>query len=188
MEDYLSAPRGDDAVAVGTMHAELDRWKTKAGQPAHACRLVSAEAASVEIPFIKMTGWAGHTRGFGVEAGLNAANVRLDLAGGEGGLTLYRAAAERAGLKLGAEEKAAFPGAKLSHIGYADIIKIGNQFCCAVKRSMVQPIRRQRGSVGSPYFSDFLLTLTARCANCNSRGYRHVPRMHRPCRHASDRT
>ncbi len=162
MEDYLSAPRGDDAVTVGMMHAELDRLKSKAVQPAHACGLASSGAASADIPFIKMTGWAGHTRGFGVEAGLNAANVRLDLAGGEGGLTIYRAAAERAGLKLGAEQKAAFPGAKPSHIGYADIIKIGNlEFKdCAVRViDGSSPFDDSEGSIGIDVFSDFLLTL-----------------------------
>jgi hypothetical protein len=163
MEDYLSAPRGDDRMTAAAMRADLERWKKMAGQPEHACRLVSAAASSAEIPFIKMAGWAGHTRGFGLEAGVNAASIRLDLTGGEGGLTVYRGAAERAGLKrLTENDKPGFPGAKPSYIASADTIKVGSlQFKdCAVKViDGSSPFDDSEGSIGIDVFSDFLLTV-----------------------------
>lgn len=163
MEDYLSAPRGDDPITIAIMHADLDRLKKQAGQPVHACRLTSAGVPSAEIPFIKMKGWAGHTRGFGLELGLNSATARVDIGGGEGGLTIYRSAADRAGLKrLTDNEKPAFPGAKPTYTVSSDTIKIGSlefKDCVVKVIDGATPFDDSEGTIGADVFSDFLVTL-----------------------------
>jgi hypothetical protein len=161
MKDYLAAPRGDAPDAVRELHAELDRWVKQAGTP-RACRLTSA-ATSADIPFIKLIGYAGHTRASGLEMGLNSTTARLQLGASEGGLSLYRPVAERAGLKRITEPEAgAFPGAKPTYTAYADTIKIGGlEFHdCTVKViDAKSPDDDGDGLVGIDLFSDFLLTV-----------------------------
>jgi hypothetical protein len=161
MQDYLSAPRGDDPAAVHELHAELDRWVKQAGVP-RACRLTSA-TTSADIPFIKLIGYAGHTRASGLEMGLNATTARLQLGAGDGGLTVYRPVAERAALKrITLSEPAAFPGAKPTYTAYADSIKIGGlEFhdCTVTVIDGNSPDDDGDGVVGIDLFSDFLLTV-----------------------------
>lgn len=162
MESYLAASTGDDRETISQMKADLDRWKKQAGEAPRACRLTST-ATSADIPFIKLIGYAGHTRASGLEMGLNSTTARLQLGPGEGGLTVYRPVAERAGLKrLTPSEPGAFPGAKPTYTAYADSIKIGSlEFHdCALKViDAKSPDDDGDGLIGIDVFSDFLLTV-----------------------------
>jgi len=162
MGDYLSAPSGDDAEAIRQMKSDLDRWKKQVGEPPRACKLTSA-ATSADIPFIKLIGWMGHTRASGLEMGLNSTTARLQLGAGEGGLTVYRPVAERAGLKrLTPSEPGPFPGAKPTYTAYADSIKVGGlEFHdCTIKViDASSPDDDGDGLIGIDVFSDFLLTV-----------------------------
>lgn len=162
MEAFLSAPTGDDPETIREIKTDLDRWKKQAGGPPRACRLAST-ATSADIPFIKLIGWAGHTRASGLEMGLNSTSARLQLGAGEGGLTVYRPVAERAGLKrLTPSEPGAFPGAKPTYTAYADSLKIGSlEFhdCTLKVIEASSPDDDGDGLIGIDVFSDFLLTV-----------------------------
>jgi hypothetical protein len=161
-EAYLTAPTGDDAMTLQQTRSDLERLKKLVGQPVRACRLSSA-ATSADVPFIKLTGWQGHTRANGLEMGLNGTTARLELGAGEGGLTVYRPVAERAGLKRITEsEKGTFPGAKPSYTAYADSIKVGNlefQNCTVKVIDSGSPFDDGDGIIGIDLFGDFLLTV-----------------------------
>lgn len=162
MQDYLSAPSGDDPETILQMKAELDRWIKQSAGPARVCSLAST-ATSADIPFIKLIGYAGHTRASGLEMGMNSTTARLQLGAGEGGLTVYRPVAERAGLKrLTPSEPGAFPGAKPTYTAYADSIKIGSlEFhdCTLKVIDASSPNDDGDGLIGIDLFSDFLLTV-----------------------------
>jgi len=161
-ESYLSAPTGDDQETLRQMRADLDRWKKQSGEPARACR-ISSTANSAEIPFIRLAGWAGHPRAYGLEMGVNGTTARLDLGAGEGGLTVYRSVAERAGLKKITEpEKPAVPGMKPTYMAYADSIKVGKlefQNCTLKVIDSASPFDDGEGTIGADAFADFLLTV-----------------------------
>jgi len=159
---YLATPTGDDPQALAQTRADLDRWKKQAAQPVRACRLTST-AASGEVPFIKLLGYAGHTRASGLEMGLNSTTARLQLGAGEGGLSVYRSVAERAGLKRVSEtEGPIIPGAKPFYTAYADSIKVGGlEFhdCTLKVIDSGSPFDDGDGLIGIDVFSDFLLTV-----------------------------
>jgi len=162
MESYLSSPTGDDPDRVRQMKTALDRWKKQAGSPPHACSLTST-ANTADIPFIKLIGRGGHTRASGLEIGLNSTTARLQLGASEGGLTVYRPVAERAGLKrLAASEPGAFPGAKPTYTAYAESIKIGSlefKDCIVKVIDGNSPDDDGDGLVDIDLFSDFMLTV-----------------------------
>jgi len=161
MESYLSAPTGDDPETLHQLHADLDRWKKQAGEPPRACHLISA-AAPADIPFINLLGYNRSTRAFGLEVGLNGSTARLQLGAGEGGLTVYRPAAERAGLKRISEPAAGGPGGKPSYTAYADSIKVGNlefQNCVVKVIDSGSPFDDGDGLIGMDVFSDYLVTV-----------------------------
>ncbi|MGB8261178.1 MAG: hypothetical protein WCE75_12535 [Terracidiphilus sp.] len=161
-EAWLAAPNGEDPGTVAFVRASADHWKKLAGQPPRACKLVSAPAAA-DLPFIKFAGWAGHTRGFGLEMTLNASPARIEFGNPEGGLTVYRPLAERAGLKRITEnEKPPFPGAKASYMAYADKLKIGGlEFhdCVLKVIDSGSPTDDGDGNLGFDIFGDFLTTV-----------------------------
>ena len=162
MESFLAAPNGADPDAARQMKAELDRWKKQATEPVRACRLSSTET-SAEIPFIKLNGYAGHSRASGLEMTLNSTQARLQLGAGQGGLTVYRPVAEHAGLKrLSDSQPGAFPGAKPTYTAYADSIKFGNlEFhnCTLTVIDASSPYDDGDGNLDIDVFSDFLLTV-----------------------------
>jgi hypothetical protein len=162
LEAFLAGPTGEDAPTVAFLHAAADRWKKLATEPVHACKL-TAGAAPAEVDFIRLAGYAGHTRAVGIELAVNSANARLEFAGGEGGLTVYKPLAERAGLKRITEnEPPAFPGAKPSYIAVADKLKLGNlEFHdCALKViDAASPTDDGNGTIGFDVFADFLETV-----------------------------
>jgi len=164
LESYLSAPSGDDPQAIGQLHADLDRLKREKDEPAKPCRIVSA-TAQAEIPFIRLAGWAGHTRAYGLEVAFNGMQQRLQIDTRGAGLTLYRSAADRAGLKrLDPESKSAAsaPGGKPNYIVYADSIRIGTlefKDCRVNVIDSSSPFDDGVGMIGADIFSDFLVTL-----------------------------
>ncbi|WP_162601940.1 retropepsin-like aspartic protease [Occallatibacter savannae] len=162
MDAFLSAPTGEDPPTAAFLHAEAERWKKLAAQPIHACKL-SAGSAPADIDFIRLAGYAGHTRAVGIELAVNSANARLEFAGGEGGLTLYKPLADRAGLKrISDNEPPAFPGAKPTYFAQADKLKLGNlEFHdCAVKViDAAGPTDDGNGTIGFDVFADFLETV-----------------------------
>src|SRR5262249_55788836 len=105
LESYLSAPNGSDAATIATLHSELDRLKAEASEPAHTCRLAST-ASTAEIPFIRLAGYAGHPRAYGLDVALNNAATRLQLDTRGAGISVYRSAIEHSGLKrIGVDDK-----------------------------------------------------------------------------------
>ena len=162
MESLLASPTGEDPATIAFLHALANRWKKLAAEPVHACKL-AAGAAPADIDFIRLAGYAGHTRAVGIELGVNSASARLEFAGGEGGLTVYKPLAERAGLKRITEnETPAFPGAKPSYIAVADKLKLGNlEFHdCALKViDGTGPTDDGNGTIGFDVFADFLETV-----------------------------
>jgi len=166
MEAYLSAPNGNDPETVHRMQADLARWKKQAGQPARACQLVST-AAPADIPFVRLGAYIDtrgreQLRALGLQVGLNNASTRLQLGAGDGGLSVYRSVAERAGLKRLSESQPGGPGGKPVYIASADSIKIGNMEFkdCAVKViDSGNPNDDGDGLIGMDVFSDYLVTL-----------------------------
>jgi tetratricopeptide (TPR) repeat protein len=162
MGSFLAAPIGEDPNSLLQMKAELERWKKQDAEPSRVCRLTSAEM-SAEIPFIKLLGYAGHTRASGLEMTVNSTQARLQLGAGQGGLTVYRPVAERAGLKRLSEiETAASPGGKPTYTAYADSIKLGNlEFhnCTVNVIDASSPFDDGDGNLDIDVFSDFLLTV-----------------------------
>jgi hypothetical protein len=161
LEAYLSAPSGDDAPELAELRADLDRWKKESGEPVRACRLVSA-ASTAEIPFIRLAGYLGHARAYGLEVGLNGAPTRLQIDTRGAGITVYRPVAEHAGLKrVGAEEKSAAAGPKANYAAVADSVKIGGlefKDCVVNVIDSSSPFDDGAGSIGFDVFSDFLVT------------------------------
>lgn len=161
---YLSAPTGDDQQKLAQLRAELDRMKKETEQPAKSCRLASSTAAA-EIAFIRLAGYGGHTRAYGLDVGMNGKVTRLQIDTRGAGLTVYRAAADRAGLKrLGPEEKsgAASPGEKGTYTSYADSIRIGElEFhdCLVNVIDSASPFDDGDGQIGTDVFSDFMVTV-----------------------------
>ncbi len=109
LEAFLAAPNEIGSMQQGELKLELDRLKLIRDQAGHECKLVSG-GPSAEIPFIRLAGYAGHTRAYGLEIGLNGASTRLQIDTRGQGLTVYRPAAEHAGLKrIGTLETNAAP-------------------------------------------------------------------------------
>jgi tetratricopeptide (TPR) repeat protein len=164
LEAYLSAPNGADQQELAQLHAQLDRLKKQADEPAKACRLSSA-ASSGEIPFIRLAGYEGHTRAYGLEVAMNGKTTRLQIDTRGAGLTVYRAAADRVGLKrLGVEEKSsgASAGAKPTYTASADVLRIGDfEFhdCAVNVIDAASPFDDGDGQIGVDVFSDFMVTV-----------------------------
>ncbi|MGA7259232.1 MAG: hypothetical protein WBX09_21495 [Terracidiphilus sp.] len=117
LEAFLASPNGIGPMQQGMLKAELDRLKLINDQPGHECKLVSGGPAA-EIPFIRLAGWGGRTRAYGLEVGLNGNPTRLQIDTRGRGLTVYRPAAEHAGLKrIGAIETNAAPGTMPGNAG-----------------------------------------------------------------------
>jgi hypothetical protein len=159
MEAYLSAPSGDDAGTIAQMKANLEVWKKELTAP-QACRMVST-APTAEIPFIKLLGYAGHTRAAGLEVTLNNTPTRLEVGNNDGGITLNRSMAEHAGLKKVTEPEKG-PDGKISDVAFADKLKVGNlefQNCKINVTDKASSADDTDGMIGVDVFSDFLVTL-----------------------------
>jgi len=160
LESYLSAPAGDDQATIHQLHTELDRWKKQAAEPARACRLVSPMAPA-DIPFVNLIA-REHPRAFGLQVALNGSATRLQIGSVQGGLVVYRSAADRAGLKRLSQPETVIPGAKPTYAAYADSIKIGSfefQNCPVTVIDSGSPDDDGDGMIGLDVFSDFLVTL-----------------------------
>lgn len=163
LETFLASPNSFDQPAQTALHADLDRLKAEKDAPPKACRLVSA-SPQAEIPFIRLTDNSGqHARAYGLEVGLNSTPARLQLDTRSAGLTLYRAAAEHAGLKrLGPEEKSGGTGAKPNYTAVADSVKVGGlefKDCLVNVIDSGSPFDDGAGTIGVDVFSDFLVTV-----------------------------
>ncbi len=163
LESYLSAPTGDAPQELARSRAELDRLKTRAAEPANACRVAST-AASAEIPFIRLAGYAGHTRAYGLDVAMNGKSTRLQIDTRGAGLSIYRSAADRVGLKrVGPEDKSgANPGERPGYTAQADSIRIGSlEFhdCPVNVIDSASPFDDGDGMIGMDVFSDFMVTL-----------------------------
>lgn len=160
LESYLASPSGNDPQEIAQLRAELDRLKKRASEPVKACRLASAKD-SAEIPFIRLAGYAGHTRAYGLDVPINGKSTRLQIDTRGAGLSVYRAAADRVGLKrLGPEDKTG--GEKSTYTAYADSIRIGNlEFhdCPVNVIDSASPFDDGDGMIGADVFSDFMVTL-----------------------------
>lgn len=163
LEAFLAAPNGTDPMQQGTLKIELARLKLIKDQPGHECKLVSG-GPSAEIPFIRLAGYAGHTRAYGLEVGLNGAQTRLQIDTRGQGLTIFRPAAEHAGLKrIGEEDKnvLAGPMGKPDYTVLADSIKIGGlefKDCEVNVKDSGSPFDDGAGYIGMDVFSMFMLT------------------------------
>ena len=162
LEAFLAAPNGTDPMQQGVLKAELDRLKLIKDQPGHACTLVSA-SPKAEIPFIRLAGYAGHTRAYGLAVGLNGTPTRLQIDTRGQGLTVFRPAAEHAGLKrIGEEDKTAGPGPKPNYTVLADSVKIGDLEFKDCEVNVVDsnsPFDDGAGFIGMDVFSQFMVTV-----------------------------
>ena len=160
LESYLAAPSGDDQATLTQLRAELDRLKREKDEPVRACRLASGNVP-VEIPFIRLAGYQGHARAYGLEVGLNTATARLQIDTRGAGITVYRSVADRAGLKrVGAEDKSAGAGPR-SYTAIADTVKVGGlefKDCAVTVMDATNPNDDGNGTIGLDVFSDFLVT------------------------------
>jgi len=160
MGAYLAAPNGNDQDTLNKMQADLERWKKQAGESPRACRLVST-AAPADIPFITLV-LSHWSNAFGLAAELNGAATRLQLGAGEGGLTVYRSVADRAGLKRLSPSQPGGPMGKPSYRASADNIKIGNlefKDCTVKVIDSSNPNDDGDGLIGMDVFSDYLVTV-----------------------------
>ena len=161
LESYLSAPTGDDQAAIQQLHVELERLKREKDDPARPCRLTSGNAPA-EIPFIRLAGYAGHTRAYGLEVAFNGMQQRLQIDTRGAGLTLYRPAAERAGLKRPAGEPKSGAAGKTNYTAIADSIRIGGlefKNCAVNVIDSASPFDDGVGTIAADVFADFLVTL-----------------------------
>ena len=169
LETFLASPNGTDPMQEGVLKAELARLKLIKDQPGHECKLVSG-GSSAQIPFIRLVGFKGpgwgadRTRAYGLEVGLNGTPTRLQLDTRGQGLTIFRPAAEHAGLKrIGAEDKNAAPGpmGKPSYTVVADSVKIGGlefKDCEVNVKDGDSPFDDGAGFIGLDAFSKFMVT------------------------------
>jgi len=162
-DSYLSSPSGNDPQELAVFRVELDRLKKRAAEPATACRLAST-AASAEVPFVRLAGYGGHTRAYGLDVALNGKGTRLQIDTRGAGLSVYRSAADRVGLKrLEPQGKGGgTPGEKAGYAAYADSIRIGSlEFhdCPVNVIDSASPFDDGDGMIGADIFSDFLVTL-----------------------------
>jgi hypothetical protein len=164
LEAFLAEPNGTSQMQQGALKAELDRLKLTKDQPGHECKLVSG-GPSAQIPFIRLAGYAGHTRAYGLELTLNGTPARLQIDTRGQGLTIYRPAAEHEGLKrIGEENKSAAPGpmGKPSYTVLADTVKIGGlefKDCEVNVIDSNSPFDDGAGYIGMDVFSDFMVTV-----------------------------
>lgn len=165
LEAFLAAPdNGVGPMQQGGLKAELARLKLSKDQPGHECKLVSGGPAA-QIPFIRLAGYAGHARAYGLAVGLNGTPTRLQVDTRGQGLTIFRAAAEHAGLKrVGEEDKgaAAGPMGKPSYTVLADSVKIGGlefKDCEVNVIDSSSPFDDGAGFIGMDVFSDFMVTV-----------------------------
>jgi tetratricopeptide (TPR) repeat protein len=164
LEAFLASPNGTDAMEQGALKAELNRLKLIKDQPGHECKLVSGGPTG-EIPFIRLAGWGGRTRAYGIEVGLNGAPTRLQIDTRGQGLTVYRAAAEHAGLKrIGEEDKnaAAGPMGKPNYTVLADLVKVGGLEFKDCEVNVIDgsgPFDDGAGFIGMDVFSKFMVTV-----------------------------
>jgi hypothetical protein len=164
LEAFLAAPNGTGPIEQGALKAELDRLKLTALQPGHECKLASG-GPSAQIPFIRLAGYGGHTRAYGLETAMNGTPLRLQIDTRGQGLTIYRPAAEHAGLKrIGEEGKNAVPGpsGKPSYTVLADSVKIGGlefKDCEVNVIDSNSPFDDGAGYIGMDVFSDFMVTV-----------------------------
>jgi hypothetical protein len=160
-EKYLSDSADADVAVVGRLKSQLNIWKKLASEPPSACQLVST-AAPADLPFISLLGNAGHVRAFGLDVALNGNSNRMEIGGAEGGLTLYKAAAERAKLRrITASEGGGGP-VKPSYLAHADSIKVGSlEFKdCVVKVIDGNSLNDDGdGLIGMDVFSNYLVTV-----------------------------
>ncbi len=169
LEAFLAAPNGIGPMQQGVLKAELARLKLVKDQPGHECKLVSG-GPSAQIPFIRLVGFKGpgwgadRTRAYGLEVGLNGTPTRLQLDTRGQGLTIFRPAADHAGLKrIGAEDKNAAPGpmGKPSYTVVADSVKIGGlefKDCEVNVKDGDSPFDDGAGFIGLDVFSKFIVT------------------------------
>lgn len=161
LESYLSAPSGNNQMELAALRADLDRWKLEANEPAHACQLVSG-GPSAKVPLIRLIGYNEHFRAFGLEVGVNSTPLRLQIDTRGAGLTVYRPAADHAGLKrIGPEENAGAGPMPKSYVAVADSVKIGGlefKNCTVNVIDSKSPFDDGVGSIGLDVFQDFLVT------------------------------
>jgi hypothetical protein len=169
LETFLASPNGTDAGEQAALKAELDRLKLIKDQPGHECKLASG-GPSAEIPFIRLNvngnyGGSARTRGYGIEVALNDTPTRLQIDTRGQGLTVYRAAAEHAGLKrIGEEDKsaAAGPMGKPSYTVLANSVKIGGLEFKDCEVNVIDgrsPNDDGPGFIGMDVFSQFMVTV-----------------------------
>jgi hypothetical protein len=158
LDAYLAAPSGDDKETIAQLHAELDRLKQRADEPEKTCHIASSSSTG-EIPFIRLAGWAGHPRAYGLEIPMNGNATRLQIDTRGAGISIYRSAADRVGLKRLGTPAA---GEKGSHTAYADSIRVGGlefKDCAVNVIDSASPFDDGDGSIGMDIFSDFMITL-----------------------------
>jgi hypothetical protein len=164
LEAFLATPNGISPAEKGGLQTKLDRLKLIKDQPGHACTLVSG-GPKADIPFIRLAGYAGHTRAYGLAVGLNGTPTRLQIDTRGQGLTLYHPAADHAGLKrIGVEDKNAVAGpmGKPSYTVLADSVKIGGLEFKDCEVNVVDsnsPFDDGAGYIGMDVFSKFMVTV-----------------------------
>jgi tetratricopeptide repeat protein/aspartyl protease len=163
LESYLADPNGNDPMELAQLRGNLERWKAEQNQPTHACRLVSG-GPSAEIPFIRLAGYAGHTRAYGLEVKLNGGPVRLQIDTRGEGLTVFRSAAEHADLKRVVAEASggSQPGGKPNYTAVADSVRIGNlefKDCPVNVKDSNSPFDDGAGFIGVDVFENWLVTV-----------------------------
>jgi hypothetical protein len=162
MTEYVAAPNGNDQMTIGFLKGELERWRGEKDQPAHECKLVTG-GPSAEIPFIRLAGYAGHTRAYGLEVSLNGVAERLQIDTRGQGITLYRPGLERANLKK-VGNSIPPPGGmgKPTYTAVADTVKIGGlefKDCAVNVVDGNTPFDDGVGFIGTDVFADFLVTV-----------------------------
>ncbi len=163
IEDYLSAPRGDDADGIKHLKQYLEHLLRLADQPRKPCRLVS-QTTSTQIHIETLMRDATRMEGYGLYIKLNNHQTRLEIDTGAGGIVISRDAAKRAGLKAFSENAVGGlgdDGEKKGYTAYADSIRIGElEFQnCAVQVTDNPGPADIDGLIGMDVLSRFLVTL-----------------------------
>jgi predicted aspartyl protease/thioredoxin-like negative regulator of GroEL len=165
IEAWLASPTGDDPDDVRRMQQTLDALKKAAGQPHHACRLISS-SGTTQLPFAYLMDDldSRRIRAFGLNMKVNGVDAQLQIDTGAPGILISRNIADRAGLKPFSQTELSGIGSKGAQAGftaYADSIQVGGMEFrdCFVRVLDSRWVAQSDGLIGLDVFGNFLVTM-----------------------------
>ncbi len=162
LQAYLAGPHPEDEDETRWLTERLDFLKATAGQPVHACRLVS-RVERTDATLYTVRNASGARSGIGLTVQLNGQNFNLQFDTGASGLIVNRKVAEKANLTRISALHLAGIGDKGLQSGYttvADRIRIGElEFQDCVVAVTEQNSITEDGLIGADVFARYLVDI-----------------------------